>query len=529
MTTFDSYFSDTAAAGPPKDPDRDQWGRRIITMPDGKREAFTAATTISKTLEYTGGVDDWNSRIVVHGVAQSASLTARAQLTPVSDKRAYEEIVGQAKILGGGTEKADWGNATHELLRYVVTHGTWPQADVEPRLRHAIQMMLDELQRLGIQLIPEYFERRVINRQSGSSGILDGIAVLADGRVVVVDVKTGSLRYQPKPTAVQVAQYSRADIMMAPDGVTAGPMTAVDQEIGLLLHIDIETGQPTVEELDLVGGWYGVTLANRVRAWRRRDDLSWPHVPHGRADRSGPPADEAPTSDVTAETNIAVHLPATAPTWQPGQPVIPDPVGAAASGAMVTGEELFELLPKAKAKTLSQTIARELGAPEIRLNQYSVNVCKDIVAHPAWPGVAPAKLAELRKDAERRAARAAAKAEPNAASPTVPAEQLSPTAQAVQANVAAIQNGAVSPQLATVTPIDGLIPPPADLKPWDNLRPAPPYGENELIAMALCAESNADLGAIWRVAVGQVGPGSLEGWSLGLINVATQRQKTFNQ
>lgn len=186
----------------------------------------------------------------------------------------------------------------------------------------------------------------------------------------------------------------------------------------------------------------------------------------------------------------------------------------------VEADELYLALKKSKPK--AQDLGRLVmkGGPDIKLAQYGVNVCKDIVKHPNWPRFRSTwqTLIEL----------------PKMRAPKAPAQE-SPTVATIQANAQAIQQGDLTavaplpsqqPEAVPVTPqqaAQGQVAWPATPQPAANPFDAPaagpvPITEGMLVTQVQQATSKQDLSVIWRQAV-QSGIG----WTQQLDAVAKAR------
>lgn len=574
MTSTDEFFN----AAPEQDVPRDRWGRRLIDLGNGP-EGVTSATTLAGTLEDTYNIRTWDKKIAAKGVSSRPDLAQRAAITPMDDKTAWKDILSQAEVLAGAGVKANEGTSFHELFRLRVNTGEYPaeypRIGLYQRNIDAVDMLLVELSRQGIAPIKDSFELQVVNTQVGAHGFVDFYARLADGRVVACDIKTGNVKYLANKAATQLAVYARADKVVLSNGPARPIPWDVDDTMGLVVHVDLNPEHVNVGiyKLDLLAGWYSVILATEVRAWRRRDDLMVPYQTPVKPvaqqlteSLAQPVAAPVPTNG----TNPQPPAPPITPNWtnqaappvEPsvpvaekladviddqghvetfaGYPVITAPVQetiilpAQDAGTMlgqaqaseppidpdVEADELYLALKKSKprAQDLGRLVMK--GGPDIKLAQYGVNVCKDIVRHPNWPRFRSTwqTLIEL----------------PKTRAPKAPAQE-SPTVATIQANAQAIQQGDLTavtplpsqqPEAVPVTPqqaAQGQVAWPATPQPMANPFAAPsagpvPITESVLVAQVQQATSKQDLSVIWRQAV-QSGIG----WTQQLDAVAKAR------
>lgn len=278
MADSSSFFGDE----PTDDQEYDGYGRYKLDVDGQGAKSYTRATTLAKTLDSGDGLAVWKARNLAYGVAQRPDLVARAALTPVSDKKSWREIESQAEIVAAAGAKANLGTAFHQLHERVGEMTDDEYAAVDPNLRITYERYRAELARLGIEEI--LTEGTVCNTAIGTAGKFDGLARLSDGRVVVIDRKSGRVTEYPHSPACQLAEYSHSDRVLI-DGVWRDMREAVpdlDTEEGLIIDVtigDADTAAVHVYAVDLSAGWYGALLATKVRRWRNRKDILTPYQP----------------------------------------------------------------------------------------------------------------------------------------------------------------------------------------------------------------------------------------------------------
>lgn len=257
--------------------------KRYVLDPHGKGEkSYTRSTTLAKTLEDTYMLSKWQQRNAARGVALRPDLVARAIVTPVDKKGDWEEILSQAETVAAGGSKANLGTAFHQLHDGIETMTDAEYLAVPENLRVTYERYRAELDRLGItELVSEV---TVINEQIGTAGKVDGLLRLADGRVVVGDRKSGKASKYPHSVAIQLANYSHANLIEV-DGKFVPMAEAypdLDPSVGIVIEVsfgDADTATVHVYEFDLEAGWYGALLAAKVKRWRNRKDIHLPYHP----------------------------------------------------------------------------------------------------------------------------------------------------------------------------------------------------------------------------------------------------------
>lgn len=518
----DDFFA-TAPAG---EAQTDRYGRPLLNLGNGKLTPVTRASTLSKTLDYTGSLGDWNERVVAHGIAQRPDLTALASVTPVTDKKSYEDILTKAKIVGGGTAKADLGTAFHALMVIAASGGSTEGAPAQ--LVDAVNKVMSEFTRLGITILPELSEQTCVTQSIGATGTWDGIAVMPDGRKVILDYKTGRIDYLAHSTAIQTAIYAHADLIMTAHGDPV-PMIDVAQEMSLLVHVDLESGQVGIYELDLVAGWQGAVLAAKVRAYRRKDDLMYPYtgypawqpaepaVPAGvnavvapsvsTFDTTEKEWEAAPTAALSPQaqqivSNIEEIKRGAVPTVAPTESVqeAPQVTGEPPIDPLTETEELFDHLRKSKpaAQIIAAHLMNKHGG-SIKTTQYGIKICGEIVRHPAWPS--------LRK--------------------TIYDLEIHSNPKASELVHAALNADAPQAAYGPTTPESTVVAPrnqPADEDPFADIAPIMErvaLTESDLLARIGEATSLADLSEIWKIATSDASIG----WTGQLNTASTIRRK----
>lgn len=259
----------------------DRYNRYVLAA-EGSDKSYTRATTLSKTLEDTFNLEQWQTRTVAQGIGMRADLAARAAVTPVSNKRDWKEILDQAKVTAASASKANLGTAFHTLHEAVPGMSDEQYAALPHEMRVTYELYRREMARLGITEV--LTEATVVNTAIGTAGKLDGLLQLADGRIVVGDRKSGRVVEYPHSPAMQMAIYSNADRIEMPGGWvdmrTAYP--ELDTTTGIVIHVTIgdeTSAKVNVYDIDLIAGWYGALLAAKVRRWRNRKDLLTPFQP----------------------------------------------------------------------------------------------------------------------------------------------------------------------------------------------------------------------------------------------------------
>ena len=259
-------------------PQMDRYGRYLLPNPvTGKVEGHTRVTTGAGTLDETSGLERWKMRNVVKGIAtEPAMLDAIDWYSePREINRDLDKIAEKAQILAGSADAAELGTALHAWLE-ALDGGIIGIDDVPEVFRPKVDAYVAALDRHGIKPIPEFIERLVYNPDTGWVGRLDRVYLLADGTMVIGDVKTAKdMRYSWLKVAVQLADYAGASHVMSLDGTEWIPVEQAGLNVGgndapfaVVAHVPSNGSTCTMETVDLSVGRRAMELATEVRELR---------------------------------------------------------------------------------------------------------------------------------------------------------------------------------------------------------------------------------------------------------------------
>ena len=250
-------------AHPTVDIPRDRWGRPIITPADGgKPIPYTRVSTLAKYLDSKDALMAWKQRKVAIGLGRRPDLVARAKVTDPDDKGRWSEIVKGAMDAAESDSAANLGTALHAMAEQV-DDGAEPEsfgADFAADLTAYREAMS------GIEVLAS--ERFIVCDQLQAAGTFDRLLRLADGTVVIGDVKTGQSEPSfPHGVATQCAIYARGHLYDHERGRTGHlPELGVSTEVGLLIHMPAGKGACTLYRLNLTKGWALAVVAVSVKA-----------------------------------------------------------------------------------------------------------------------------------------------------------------------------------------------------------------------------------------------------------------------
>jgi hypothetical protein len=251
------------------------------TLPDadGKPVTWNGATTLAKELDNPYAITQWQLRQAVHGVGIRPDLAKLAGAAKPDDKETLRKVVKDALAAAATEAGANEGTAWHMVFERV---DRGEPIEALPEFFHAgIRSRQAELERHGIQILPEYIERAVRCLMFKVSGKLDRIG-LYEGQFVIIDDKSEKdpLSY-PKAKTIQMAIYAYAGELFDPATFTIEPMPDVRKDIAIMLHFDKTTHECKAYRVPIDIGWWGARLAREVREWRKMDCLIAPLVSLG--------------------------------------------------------------------------------------------------------------------------------------------------------------------------------------------------------------------------------------------------------
>jgi hypothetical protein len=252
--------------------ERNRFGHYMLPSPiTGTVEGGTRTTTLADTLDDTYNLDKYKQRMIIHGLKVNPDL--------LDDIDVYGEwrdvnadiykVVDKAMVLAGDAHGRELGTAVHEWLE-VIDGGKLNIGDVPTIFAPKCRAYLDTIHAAGIEPIPELVERIVRNERSKNTGTFDRIYKLADGSLVIGDVKTGKdLQYSYMAIAAQLASYADAEYMLSEDGKSWVPMPEVRKDYAVVLWVPSDKDDHAeVVTIDLEFGRRVLEYALAVREMR---------------------------------------------------------------------------------------------------------------------------------------------------------------------------------------------------------------------------------------------------------------------
>lgn len=257
-------------------PKFDGWGRYNIPDPEtGKVIPRTRATTYAKTLSDTFALSQWSQRMVAFGIARRPDLRSLAAATSLEDKETLNRIAEDAKAAAGSKQSANMGTAMHGFTE-ALDRGE-ELAGLTSEEEADVNAYRSKLIAAGITVEPGRIEQTVVWPAHDVSGTFDRLYRMADGTLVVGDLKTGKdLSYSFTEIVIQLGIYASATHIWHWEAAELEPMPEVSKQYAVVAHLPVGKGKCTLYRIDIAAGIEAAELCRMVRNWRKRKDLAVP-------------------------------------------------------------------------------------------------------------------------------------------------------------------------------------------------------------------------------------------------------------
>lgn len=251
-----------------------------INDPTAKRQRFTRATTLVKTVSDMFLIDRYHQREIIIGLTKREDLYDLACTIDHDDKDALNKLaldVLEAAKSGRGYAGSEVGTAFHgatERLDRGDPHGLRPKWDAK-LVNYEKAMSLR-----GFTFNPLWMERRVVCERYQVAGTFDRIATRKTGAVTtefITDLKTQKTFYTWWEIAAQLAIYANADAMWDDSQHRYMQMPKVDKTSAFVTWMPVQhpgddPDAVDVYEVDIAKGWRAVDLISLVRGLRKEGE-----------------------------------------------------------------------------------------------------------------------------------------------------------------------------------------------------------------------------------------------------------------
>lgn len=232
---------------------------------NGNIKPITRVSTFIKAGSDRTALTDWNMRNVLLGCAHFPEIAAQAKVLhpnpegPLPEdkdtKKELDRIVDDVSERVGSKRAANEGTNVHRSIEKYA-RGEWGYDDMPTHHVPWVQAFVAELDRKGLELVPDLVECTIYVPQFGGvMGRFDqALREKRTGRVLMSDVKTGSLDYAWREIQGQLAMYEagyrqHGTYVWHPTDASQDrwqdPKYTLDQDEGLVIHLPVKSGQPS--------------------------------------------------------------------------------------------------------------------------------------------------------------------------------------------------------------------------------------------------------------------------------------------
>lgn len=328
----------TDAFQDPEQPLLDRWNRYKLPDPEnmaGGPVPWTRVTTLASAIDDMYNLQQWQMRMVAHGIGKRADLYAMAAvLDPDSDKKELQEICTDALKAAGADEGRHLGTALHgftqryDIGRLAGRARSELLAEVPVEWRAHVERYADLMVEHALDVEPDSIEALVVNKVSNTAGRIDRRVRRGMYKSHILDLKTekGDFEYSARRICVQLWCYATSPWQWDPATRTySAPRSQVDTETAYVLHLPAteHPDRAALWTVDLRPGADAVRLAIDVRAWRQRKGLMSPVKPAGSPPPAPPTLTALPVQNTLLSALYAAQEASTVPEPQS------DPVASA--------------------------------------------------------------------------------------------------------------------------------------------------------------------------------------------------------
>lgn len=255
-----------------------------ISDPTAKRQRWTRATTLVKTVSDMFLIDRYHQREIMIGLAKREDLYDLACTIDHDDKDALNKLaldVLEAAKSGRGYAGSEVGTAFHSATERL---DRGEAAGLRPKWDAKLGNYEKAMGQRGFVMIPELMERRVVCERYQVAGTFDRIAQrgplhvsMGSSPLYVTDLKTQKTFYTWWEIAAQLAIYANADAMWDESQCRYVQMPRVDKDSAFVTWMPVQhpgddPDAVDVYRVDIAKGWRAVDLIHLVRGLRKEGE-----------------------------------------------------------------------------------------------------------------------------------------------------------------------------------------------------------------------------------------------------------------
>jgi len=233
---------------------------------------------LAEIIDDTKLLEEWKKRRIARGFAAQPALLDQVRKVPddtpngaSSEKEALNGLIAEALAAGDADKAAAAGTAQHSVYERVMCGQSITDAKCPPENEADVRALLAVLEKAGLHPVAGMFERTVVNRRVKAAGTFDLLLRHREtGAVYMADYKTGKqLKWSQAKYAAQLAGYASAEEIYDYDTETFLPMPPVDQDRGVIIHVQVGSGIAELHWIDLEFGRRQLDLCVQVREIRK--------------------------------------------------------------------------------------------------------------------------------------------------------------------------------------------------------------------------------------------------------------------
>lgn len=172
-------------------------------------------------------------------------------------------IVGRAKQRAGANDARQKGINRHKAWEIRANGGPlFGSPDMQAQIIDLETLLADA----HLKRLPGFSERVIRNDVLRCAGRFDDILVdTRTGELFIADLKTKAREFFTwLEIDIQLAGYARAEWMLQDVTYVTGPLTMVNQERGVVLHMPSDGARPRLRVADLTRGWRNAQVARLI-------------------------------------------------------------------------------------------------------------------------------------------------------------------------------------------------------------------------------------------------------------------------
>lgn len=232
-------------------PREERTGRPLILQPDGTMVPYERASSYGDILEDASNLWMWKIRNTMKGLMDREDLqmlVSTADPDTWEGKKTLNSVAGKAQAAARSDSAANMGTALHSAMEAVDRGETPPK--LPPRFQDDITSYAALMKREQLQVI--HIEEFVVNDELQGAGTFDKAVLCPDGKVRIVDFKTGKWRVQyPGEYGIQLAIYAHAKRYDPTTGERSEIHPDLVTDYGIIVSLPAGSGKAMAHKLPL--------------------------------------------------------------------------------------------------------------------------------------------------------------------------------------------------------------------------------------------------------------------------------------